>query len=42
MGLRIGAARRIPTSTATVAARATMMRKNEGRRIPFSIAHMMP
>jgi hypothetical protein len=41
MGLRIGALRCIPTST-TVAARATMTRKKEGRGSPFVEAPAMP
>src|SRR5215212_7448917 len=42
MGLRIGAARRIPTSTTTVAARATITRKMEGWRSAVVIVSPMP
>src|SRR5215217_981688 len=42
MGLRIGAARRIPTSTTTVAARPTITRKMEGWRSAVVIVSPMP
>src|SRR5918995_3566352 len=42
MGLRIGAARRIPTSTTTVAARPSITRKMDGWRSAVVIVSPMP
>src|ERR687893_958549 len=42
MGLRIGAARRIPTNTTTVAARPTITRKMEGWRSAVVMVSAMP
>src|ERR671917_2434339 len=42
MGLRIGAARRIPTSTTTVAARPSITRKMEGWRSAVVMVSPMP
>src|SRR5215213_10308758 len=42
MGLRIGAARRIPTSPTTVAARPTITRKMEGWRSAVVMVSPMP
>src|SRR5215218_11493037 len=42
MGLSIGAARRIPTSTTTVAARPTITRKIEGWRSAVVMVSPMP
>src|SRR5215211_3263352 len=42
MGLRIGAARRIPTSTTTVAARPTITRKMEGWRSAVAMVSPRP
>src|SRR5215216_3272721 len=42
MGLSIGAARRIPTSTTTVAARPSITRKMDGWRSAVAIVSPMP
>src|ERR671921_786416 len=42
MGLRIGAARRIPTSTTTVAARPSITRKMDGWRSAVVMVSVMP